>query len=513
MNEVTLQEKKYPKEDQAMRDEKERAAQEVAFERDYVVVEKRAVEVNAFADELAANPQLSGPGKVQVPTQPPSAKLSRQGSTKKPSPSSTPVAPASGARAVQIVPGRQRPEHQRQTSYDKLSGSPLSTTSAISKAIQGASLRLFGYTPPLLKGQSPPQFYNPFPAYPASTGILGLLEDGKITGPVDEDTKAVHIIEESATVSDVVYGFAEVKYRQLIPLAPSMDHGLGGPAHTDRNELGGSIHEDEGLTPDAIVALSEEALVLYVKALALLAKSMDIASAWWARKNRGEAVNTGSSPRVESQSTIAAGNRINSAVQWVRGRFNEVLEKAEFVRLKLLDAQKQLPEDHPAHPSNIASASRVAGGASSSADGVVLSSGVTAEKLMYDRALEMSRSAAINEIANVDLPGCELSYITAIRMLEAVLENDDLVPPRKTSSRKEDVDSKIDDDVAINGINLDDRQAVEKGLQFHDSASVKNLLTFYSGHYGPWPAQCSTEEGGAHCEASIEPLKPTATIE
>jgi len=37
---------------------------------------------------------------------------------------------------------------------------------------------------------------------------------------------------------------------------------------------------------------------------------------------------------------------------------------------------------------------------------------------MYDRALEMSRSAAINEIANEDLAGCEISYITAIRMLE-----------------------------------------------------------------------------------------------
>jgi serine/threonine-protein kinase ULK/ATG1 len=83
---------------------------------------------------------------------------------------------------------------------------------------------------------------------------------------------------------------------------------------------------------------------------------------------------------------------------------------------------------------------------------------------MYDRALEMSRSAAINEIANVDLPGCELSYITAIRMLEAVLENDDIVPHKKSSSRKEDKDSKTDDDAAVNGINLDDRQAVEKGL-------------------------------------------------
>ncbi len=476
-NELTLREKRRPREDQITRDEKERAAQDVAFERDYVLVEKRAVEVNAFADEMAAYPQLTGAGKVQVQVQAPNSKLGRQSSTKNPSPSSTPVVLASGTRAVQIAQGRPRQDHQRQTSYDKLSGSPRSATSAISKAIQGASLRLFGYTPPLLKGQSPPQLYSPFPAYPASAGISGLLGSGKIAGPIDEDAKAVHIIEESATVSDVVYGFAEVKYKQLIPLAPSMDHGLGGPTSTERTDLGGSIHEDEGLTPDAIVALSEEALVLYVKALALLAKSMDIASAWWARKSRGEIISTGSSPRADSPSSVAAGNRINSAVQWVRGRFNEVLEKAEFVRLKLLDAQKQLPEDHPAHPNNNATSSRLAEGTSSSTDGVVLSSGVTAEKLMYDRALEMSRTAAINEIANVDLPGCELSYITAIRMLEAVLENDEIMPPRKSSARKDDRDTRTDDDAAINGINLDDRQAVEKGLQLHHSTLVDAMLT------------------------------------
>jgi serine/threonine-protein kinase ULK2 len=477
MHELTLKEKKQPEEDQTTRDEMERAAQDVAFERDYVVVEKRAVEVNAFADEMAANPQLTGTGKAQLQVHSPGTKLGRQGSVKSASPSNTPAAPASGTRAVQIAQTRQRPDHQRQASYEKLSGSPLSATSAISKAIQGASLRLFGYTPPLLKGQSPPQLYSPFPAYPASAGISGLLGDGKITGPIDEDAKAVHIIEESATVSDVVYGFAEVKYKQLIPLAPSMDHGLGGPISTERPDLGGSIHEDEGLTPDAIVALSEEALVLYVKALALLAKSMDIASAWWARKNRGEIISTGSSPRTDSPSSMAAGNRINSAVQWVRGRFNEVLEKAEFVRLKLLDAQKQLPEDHPAHPINNTSESRLAGGASSSADGVVLSSGVTAEKLMYDRALEMSRSAAINEIANVDLPGCELSYITAIRMLEAVLENDDIVPRRKTGARKEDRDNRADDAAAVSSINLDDRQAVEKGVENYQSILVPVMLT------------------------------------
>ena len=69
-----------------MQDERERAAQDVAFERDYVLVEKRAVEVNAFADEMAANPQLIGIGKVQGQSQPPNSKLGRQGTTKNTSP-------------------------------------------------------------------------------------------------------------------------------------------------------------------------------------------------------------------------------------------------------------------------------------------------------------------------------------------------------------------------------------------------------------------------------------------
>jgi serine/threonine-protein kinase ULK/ATG1 len=83
---------------------------------------------------------------------------------------------------------------------------------------------------------------------------------------------------------------------------------------------------------------------------------------------------------------------------------------------------------------------------------------------MYDRALEMSRSAAINEIANEDLPGCEISYITAIRMLEAVLENDDDLTPqrRRSSSLREEKVNKEEGDGTVNGIYLEDRQAVMK---------------------------------------------------
>jgi serine/threonine-protein kinase ULK/ATG1 len=101
-----------------------------------------------------------------------------------------------------------------------------------------------------------------------------------------------------------------------------------------------------------------------------------------------------------------------------------VLEKSEIVRMKLTEAQKQLPEDHPSHPSNHGTES-IASSAGGATKQVYLTPGISAEKLMYDRALEMSRAAAIDEVTNENLAGCEISYITAIRMLEAVLDNDD----------------------------------------------------------------------------------------
>lgn len=443
------------KSDRYTADERERAAQEIAFERDYVVVEKKHVEVNAFADELAAKgaqAQASSPRAGQ--------QIIRRATQQGVPTSTTGAIPAQPSNALQIAQGRQRPEHYRRGSYDRnASGSPGSTTSAIYNAISDASLRIFGFKYPthlLGKGASPPHPYNAFPAYPTPTAPAGLITDGRQGGPIDEDLRVAQCIEDYATRSDVVWGFAEVKYKQLVPLAPSMDHGLGGvPADKV------ALEDDDGLTVEAVVALSEEALVLYVKALSLLAKSMDIANIWWTRKNRLE---SNVAQHVINRDATSIQNlitRVNSAVQWVRRRFNETLEKAEVVRLKLLDAQKQLPEDHPSHPANNQLEALTTG--TSSVEGIVLTAGLSAEKLMYDRALEMSRAAAINEIANEDLPGCEISYVTAIRMLEAVLDNDEDISKRRLSGS-----SKTERDSIREGgseINQDDQQAVHKMIQ------------------------------------------------
>ncbi|KAK3333547.1 hypothetical protein B0T19DRAFT_354446 [Cercophora scortea] len=423
--------------------EEERAAQDVAFERDYVVVDKKHLEVNALADQISQ----------QQPQSPQSRQTARRAAHQGNSGGPVPSPPS---RNLQLTQGRN--DHYRQGSYDKtLSSSPGSTTSVISKAIQDASLRLFGfkYAPHLLgKGQSPPQIYSPFPAYPAPTANAGLIADGKQSTPVDEDSRVAQCIEDYATRSDVVYGFAEVKYKQLIPLAPSMDHGLGGITVEKM-----SADEDDGLTVEAVVALSEEALVLYVKALSLLAKPMDIASLWWTRKNRTESSTNVHSAARDATNGQALGMRINAAVQWIRSRFNEVLEKTEIVKLKLMEAQKQLPEDHPSHPSH---RTELASASSSSAE-VFLNPGISAEKLMYDRALEMSRAAAINEIANEDLPGCEISYVTAIRMLEAVLDHDDdHLPKRRFSGSSRDEKSALMREEISNDMSSDDQLAVQK---------------------------------------------------
>lgn len=395
--------------------EEERAAQDVMFERDYVVVERRHVEVNALADELAANEKLA----TQNTTSPRSGQITRRYTQQGAPTSTTGAIPTPTSRTALIAQGRA--SQDRRSSYEKaLSASPGSASSAISKAIQDASLRLFGYkvNPIRQKGPSPP-LYQPFPAYPTPATSAGLLGDGRGPQSTDEDVRAAHTIEEFATRSDCVYGFAEVKYKQLVPMAPSMEYGLGGAAPDQSNP------DEDGLTMEAIVSLSEEALVLYVKSLTLLARAMDIASVWWSKKSRAESAGI-SQPLVQ---------RINAVVQWVRQRFNEVLEKSEIVRLRLVEAQKLLPEEHPGHPSNQGQDSMA-----SSAGGnkhVYLTPGISAEKLMYDRALEMSRAAAIDEVTNENLPGCEISYLTAIRMLEAVLDNDDEPAGRRLSSGKE----------------------------------------------------------------------------
>jgi serine/threonine-protein kinase ULK/ATG1 len=447
-----------------LREAREKAAQDVAFERDYVVVEKKAVEVNAFADELANSPQVRT-GYRDRPLSPQGTMVRRSTTSGVPYSSTAPQ--TNTTRTLQIA-GRQ-PLHQRTSSLEKqLYGrSPTSATSAITKALNRANFRIFGIggSPPL-RGVSPPQGYNPFPSYPTNLGSTLLIGDGKTVDSRDEDIRIQMLTEKLATRSDVVWGFAEVKYQQLIPIRPVNAAGGGDGAS---NKRASDEADDDDLTVDAIVAIAEEALVLYVNALGILARVIDVSGSWFYHK-KGEGMDPSprSAPTRSSPSAVAP--RINAIVQWARNRFNDCLEKSEFVGRKLIEAQKNLPLDHPGHPSNhpMASSSSVATSVGASAENITLTSGTTAEKLMYDRALEMCRTAAINELTNEDLDGGEVSYRTAIHMLEAILDNDD---DRDATGRRL---TKRDDDV-IHGLEVEDRAAVVK-RKYHRSHIKRSTI-------------------------------------
>lgn len=403
---------------------------DIILERDYVVVEKRAVEVNAIADELAhagsgavaINPRRISSGSDNSYNSPNNMQLYRRPSLRSNS---------SGS--------------QRKPSFtDRRISISISPTNALTKAIGLASNRLFGVnasnspTNQLIEETdeklvinenngsmnatnntfstilSNPNFANNLLVQklnlPTSTTVANNLQTNASPQPSSQfkaDESVLNRLESLATKAHAINLFADVKFSQLIPSPPSSD------ALDDD-----MLHQNDMLPPKIVKSISEEGVVLYVKTLSLLAKGMVIASDWWysqfeiddpSNKNSNENPLKPSSNNNNNGLLLAV--RINELVQWIREKFNECLEKAEFIRLTLQEANTLL--------SNEAN-SEYMGNSNSVAD----KTRVVAEKLIFDRALEMSRNAAVNELVKEDLKGCELAYSTAIWMLEALLDED-----------------------------------------------------------------------------------------
>ncbi|GMG37055.1 unnamed protein product [Ambrosiozyma monospora] len=408
----------------------------VVIEKEYVVVEKRTVEVNALADELAK----AGTGIVAIS---PSSGGPLYGYSRRYSSGGTGSSRSSSNAS----------NHRRPSFTDRKMPISISPTNALTKALGYTSNRLFGalqqqqqqqaqqaqqqqltiqqHSPTsragiqLLNVQSTsPNPYahtalitnsntqaSTFNAENALTNLnVSSATAAKALKPLPQETiledgEVIEHLKLLATMAHAVSLFAEVKFSQLIPSPPSSTNPATtltsttnkstGVAYPIEVGVGVGMDEDESLPltlpPDQVKTISEEGVALYVKTLSLLAKAMSIASEWW----HHNAFKSGTSPQL------------NELVQWIRTRFNESLEKAEFLKLKLGDALVKLEQQQQ-------------GQHQQAGEDVP----VVAEKLIFDRALEESRNAAVNELKNEDLLGCELSYSTSIWMLEALLNED-----------------------------------------------------------------------------------------
>jgi serine/threonine-protein kinase ULK/ATG1 len=203
-----------------------------------------------------------------------------------------------------------------------------------------ASERLFG------SGNSPPNYnrlQQTMVGSPRGFLIMGAAgqqqmgsdEDSSSNnkdGDLNDDNRAMLLIEKAACMGHAVAKFADTKFELLV------------------SGRGGVVNES---------ALAAEALVLHLKALALLEFGFEMAKKYWHRRRFSD------TQRQESSSRSSAV-RLNDAVQWMRERFNECLDRASFEKSKC-------EQMDPANSDFSGNSTCV-------------------EKLLYDRALEMVNS-------------------------------------------------------------------------------------------------------------------------
>ncbi|KIS65660.1 serine/threonine protein kinase ATG1 [Mycosarcoma maydis] len=420
--------------------------------KEYVLIEKQSVEVNALADELAASPQ----SRLGLASRRPS-RLSRLSSGPLPSApgASPPTAPptilsskpirianntnTASTGAFALPPGSRPSSFPRRASLSS-SGSPSTRqggqvitnmdavastqsnrrdgnassfpkdevsvlgqrlagfglsgsgvgggpSSALAKAISMASLRLFGVP----SGVSLRDAAALVRTRAQRRGIA------RATDSLDEaEMTLLSTLEDLGQKAFVLSEFADSKLAHFFPDGPhQLSQELDSSTATSgispsRNSVQGSARRvgsissssSSAVDPVAAEAASAEALMLYVRSLAFLQRAITLT------KRHVESRSRPGVPAVTSA-------ELNDVVQWLRARFNEVYDKADFARSRC----SELPE----------SAQQV-------------------DKLIFDKAVEVARAAATDELENNregsgwDPSHCLLAYETANSMLSSLLD-------------------------------------------------------------------------------------------
>lgn len=432
---------------------------DLMLEKEYVVVEKKTVEVNALADEFAQvgpgsailqhqqNQQQQLPHGKQNPLPSQRQRNSSDGSVPVTHLGAQPHQQAFLAGHTPRTSSSSGGSNSRRASLvdRRLSLTSLNPSSALSRALGIASTRLFGTTPTNQNQQQSPSnssspnyrssLLNPKIFQELTENII--LRVDHLQGQLPQKMDGNNVILWLETLSAkafVVFSYAEVKFSQVIPLPKgSKDH----PFEKRLSNSSCAIEEDDDEEPDFIAKqlfrnrststasllndlpnnemfqLCTEAVILYMKALSILAKAIQITSSWW----------------YDSQDKVYS-LRLNLLVQWIRERFNESLEKTSFLRVKINELKTTSSSDRTlTRPEGAremweeSERPREDNRDPSQVDGMGEGDPVYLEKMLYDRSLEISKAAAKLEIQGEHLNNCELAYATSLWMLKTLLDD------------------------------------------------------------------------------------------
>ncbi|KAI8808872.1 hypothetical protein BJ742DRAFT_253282 [Cladochytrium replicatum] len=329
---------------------------------DYVVVEKRTVEVNWIADEVVASDKDERTGK---PSSSSGLSSGRVLGTLRNNLFGTPPqtsAPLNSKQSQQQLRPKGSPALQPTPTFARQTSSRPRASTPTNQSFPPASL-----------SSSPPQPRNDVPNVIAEdpTSLLRTLKNC---------TQSANLVNSLANEALAI-------------------------ARGARNNTA------------AFWVASEETLNLYLFTLGLYQFAMEIAKVIW------EGRNSGSTAVVEMSSTKGLEGELSERVVWIRDRFNGCLENAEVARGWMSEAEAAWLSAQQA----LASARGV------EFREVVPPSARTAEKIIYDRALQLSRGAVDEEVqqmsggesgeseGSANLHLAEEMYTTAMVLLEALL--------------------------------------------------------------------------------------------
>ncbi|KAL6940516.1 hypothetical protein ACO0QE_004420 [Hanseniaspora vineae] len=235
----------------------------------------------------------------------------------------------------------------------------------------------------------------------------------------------------------------------------NMSHLKAAPSFPNESK-----HVDEvKLNTEQSYQLATEALFLYLKALEFLAKSMSLTSRWWSTHQAKTASSSETKQYVDGEiSSHEEMLKLNTLVQFLRNRFNESLDKAD----RLKDFTNRLQAKY----SNIEKS---------------LGDDIHVEKLIYERALELSKISANLEMKNCFYysNNCELLYASSLWMLESLLDEEPASGNTRNSNEVSTVDGKVDegtDAVSTQSYN-DGRVQSTSRLDSNDQEMIRKYIT------------------------------------